>query len=140
MSLNRFWQKVNIGSEDSCWEWKAAKTDRGYGSFWLNGSNHRAHRISYILAYGKFDINLCVCHKCDNPGCVNPNHLFLGTESDNNKDRANKGRSVGKRKINEQQVKEIRQSNEHYKVLMKKYGLGKSMIYYIKSGEYWKRV
>lgn len=91
---SRFWSKVNIG--DGCWEWNAATTWDGYGRFRLNGTQCLAHRISYTM-HNKIDPGeLLVCHKCDNPKCVNPDHLFLGTNSDNQNDCLKKGRRKAK--------------------------------------------
>ncbi len=95
--LDRFWSKVNKLSDDECWEWKSY-TDGKYGGFYANGKQHKAHRISWILENGPIPNigpngkRMCVCHTCDNPPCVNPNHLFLGTDSDNAIDRNQKGR------------------------------------------------
>ena len=91
---NRFWSKVTILGEDDCWEWTAGKTKGGYGVFgkYKELNTSQANRISYLFTYGEFDNSLVVCHKCDNPSCVNPNHLFTGTQSDNLHDMSNKGR------------------------------------------------
>ncbi|MGJ0510229.1 MAG: HNH endonuclease signature motif containing protein [Methylocystis sp.] len=87
----RFWEKVIRG--DGCWEWTAAKSVRGYGTFGLRkGKMVPAHRMSWELTYGKIPDGLIVCHHCDNPECVRPDHLFLGTYSDNTQDMIRKGR------------------------------------------------
>jgi|SRR3990167_672660 len=111
--ISNFLKKVNKRSDDECWEWIGAHTDVGYGVF---GRPMRgAHRVSYALYYGKLPANLLVCHKCDNPKCVNPHHLFLGTHSDNMKDRNTKGRNVvrgerhGLHKLTNDEVVDIRE-------------------------------
>ena len=85
----RFNSKYKINNTTGCWNWIASKDYRGYGKF----DRGWAHRASYELFIGKIPEGLCVLHKCDNPSCVNPNHLFLGTRGDNQKDMANKKRS-----------------------------------------------
>jgi hypothetical protein len=86
----RFWNKVN--KTKKCWEWLATKNNKGYGRIQVNGKSRLAHRISYGLKNGEIPRGLEVLHKCDNPLCVNPKHLFLGTHKDNLQDMAKKGR------------------------------------------------
>lgn len=112
-TIARFWSKVNKSAPNGCWEWTDFRDPFGYGKIGINGKNRQAHRFSYELHYGAIPEGLCVCHHCDNPSCVNPEHLFLGTLDDNNKDRERKGRGIQgsthhHAKLTESQVIEIR--------------------------------
>lgn len=91
----RFISKTIENKITGCLEWQGWTDKKGYGDFWLNGENYKAHRVSLMLQNIDVPDNLFVCHKCDNPRCVNPNHLFLGTQSDNEKDKVAKGRHKG---------------------------------------------
>lgn len=111
-----FWSKVSMPiNQDDCWEWTGA-TRRGYGVMGAHRRSLYVHRISWWLAYGEIPDGLFVCHKCDNPKCVNPSHLFLGTTQDNTQDKVNKGRQhrpkgelSGTHKLTQVQVDYIRE-------------------------------
>lgn len=90
----RFWDKVAVGRPEECWPWKAAFLRSGYGRFVLTvGATVRAHRFAWELTNGPIPDGLVVMHACDNPPCVNPGHLRIGTQADNMGDRAQKGRA-----------------------------------------------
>ena len=95
-SVQYFWNHVEK-SEEGCWTWTGTSAYRfGYGRIWLgkNGGYVLAHRFSYLLNNGPIPDGLCVCHACDNPRCVRPDHLWTGTRSENTADRDRKGRGV----------------------------------------------
>lgn len=98
---SRFWSNVPKGDRSSCWEWKGVRVGSmtiKYGQFNFPGGRTAAHRFSWYLAHGPIPNGLQVLHKCDNPPCVNPSHLFLGTQADNVHDCVAKGRARGAQK------------------------------------------
>jgi hypothetical protein len=87
----RFFSKVNK-MPSGCWEWTGCRAPYGYGDFYVNGKTIRAHRYSYQVFVGPLKKGMFICHKCDNPPCVNPDHLFQGTHTENVRDSLKKGR------------------------------------------------
>lgn len=146
--VSSFWMKVNKKLNSDCWEWMGSrnKGNRGYGQFWIGHTFVGAHRFSYELHHGKIPDGLEVCHHCDNPACVNPDHLFLGTHKENEEDKKSKNRQargkavVHQNKINENDVVNIRNSAKSYDEISKEYGISSAMVYYIKSRRSWKWV
>jgi hypothetical protein len=144
--LERFWSKVEK-TEGGCWNWMGIKDRKGYGVTSKKTQHIRCHRMSYRIAYGDFPNNLHVLHKCDNPSCVNPSHLFLGTNADNMKDKCMKGRQAngersGGGKITKPQVIAIR---ELYKTMStsqiaKQFNVSYSAIRSIVVGKTWKHL
>ncbi len=113
--VTHFWSKVRLG--DGCWEWQAGLSGSGYGLFaTAYARSSPAHRVSWFLAYGLIPDGLCVCHHCDNKLCVRPDHLFLGTRTDNNQDMYRKrihpwGERSGRATVTEADVLYIRASH-----------------------------
>lgn len=139
----RFFSKIEIGS-CGCHLWKGG-TLKEYGSFALLGKTKLAHRLAWEISRGPIPDGLFVCHRCDNPRCVNPDHLFVGTHTDNMRDMHSKGRGRcldehGQAKLKETDVIEIRKSNLSNSELAARYGVGKTTIFYARKGINWKRI
>jgi len=133
-----FWMKVERGEPGECWRWTGSACDRGYGRIKRNQwrSPLLAHRVSYEIAHGPIPDGLSVCHHCDNPRCVNPAHLFLGTGSDNMRDAGTKGRLGKATKIDADGVSELRRrhaAGERAVVLAAEFGVSVSNVHYIVS-------
>lgn len=147
--LNNFWDKVatsNYGN--TCWFWQASTTKDGYGTFRVGMKIIKAHRISYFLHYGTFDDKLYVLHSCDNPACVNPKHLFIGTQFDNMQDMSkkgrcdNKGEKNGRAILNKEDVSKIRELHKSKKYKNKElanmFGVALVTIEKIVANKLWK--
>lgn len=153
-TLHRFWSKVI--KTKSCWLFQNGIKRRDYGTFGLDGKVRKAHIVSWIIHNGEIPDGMCVCHTCDNPPCVRPDHLFLGTKQDNALDAADKGRlfrppaecmarGVCKPnvKLDDEKVRAIRQLHARglsYRQLAKQYNVGTRTIGHIVHRRKWKHV
>ena len=142
-----FWSKVEKSDDpNNCWNWTGG-THKGYGKIKLNLVSMLSHRISFELTNGHFNKKMCVCHRCDNPSCVNPGHLFLGTQLENIRDRCLKNRSAkregnGNSKLSLEVIIEAKNRRksfgETYKVLAKRFGVCERTIMDAVLGNTWK--
>lgn len=150
-SKSRFWKWVT--KTEGCWEWNGFRDKKfGYGSLsrrrFSKTYSLTSHRFSWVIHYGHINIGICVLHKCDNPACVRPDHLFLGTQLDNGKDCASKNRTMhGERhthaKLTEGQILEIREmkrKGEKTSTLSFLFNVSTRHINNIALGRFWSRV
>ena len=137
-----------VQKTESCWLWTGCKDRRGYGQTTSNRKHAAAHRVSYEATYGPIPPGLFVCHKCDVPSCVNPEHLFLGTAADNAADRVSKGRSVVGEKVRGaildsasviSLLDDVR-NGMRMPAAAKKYGVAYGTVYAIVTGVNWKHI
>lgn len=149
-SVEDFWSRVDSTHLDNpleCWEWTGGqRLPKGYGICSFQGKKTLAHRASYLVHFGSIPNGLCVCHRCDNPSCVNPNHLFLGTAADNIRDCVQKGRNFMRpgvyhpqAKLTESDVIKLRTCvGISHSELAKQYGVSRQTIGDAISGRNWK--
>jgi predicted transcriptional regulator len=147
--VERFWSKVVTNDETGCREWVGHRNMFGYGVTSTAGIVEGprlpllAHRAAWVLTHGLIPKGMVICHKCDHPPCCNPEHLFLGTQSENMRDAADKGRIPGKRKINAKQAREIRTAlatDETTRSVAERFGLSVGAIHEIARGDAWKSI
>ncbi len=143
----RFWKYVDKKSDDGCWHWMGSKIKNGYGQIKINNKMILSHRFSWELHNSKVPKDLYVLHKCDNPKCVNPSHLFLGTQQDNmhdmiNKNRKAKGENHGNNKLTWDKVTQIRnlKGKLTQRKIAEKFNVNYTTIGRIHRNETWKGV
>jgi HNH endonuclease len=148
---DRFFKRVKVGKGDECWVWTGSQNNTHWHGQWRNaaGGIELTHRASWRLLKGAIPEGACVLHRCDNPVCVNPSHLFMGSQSDNAHDMWNKGRakpkanlgaSHGMSKVTEEIVLAIRASSESGVALAKKYGIRPTTVCDIRKRRTWDHV
>lgn len=134
-SQDDFWSHVKK-IYGGCWEWTGLLTTSGYGSWMMKRRQAMTHRISYEMEFGAIPEGMCVCHRCDNPKCVNPEHLFLGTNADNMRDKSLKGRSLFKLTMDDIRniLKECESGRRQYEIA-REYGISPSHVSCIYRGK-----
>jgi hypothetical protein len=143
----RFWSKVKKTTD--CWLWIGSKGTRGYGQFWNGIKTVRAHRFVWEVTNGLIPEGLYVCHRCDNPLCVNPTHLFLGTQQDNMNDSIAKGRrdecylhgeAHPGHKLTEGDVTAIREIRSSQRDIARRFRISRRTVVEIIRGKKWKHL
>jgi DNA-binding Xre family transcriptional regulator len=145
----RFLAKVCPEPNGGCWLWRGQLNQSGYGVLWLDGKSRIAHRVAWVFFRGEIPPGVLVCHTCDVPACVNPEHLFLGTHTDNARDREEKGRNMLGEKIHSarlsaEQVSRIKamlaEGRMYMSELARAFGVTPSTISSIAKGVTWRHV
>jgi len=147
-SFNKY---VEVNNENKCWGWTASLSTHGYGQLHIKGKTYRAHRVSYEIFNGKIPKNTFICHKCNNPICCNPKHLYAGNAFTNTQDKIaagvlysippRRGKDNNKTKLSEKKVSKIRvqiRKGISQRELAEKYKVTQSCINAIKVGKSWK--
>lgn len=151
--IERFWARFKEDKKTGCLEWTYSKNPKGYGQYMIGGRGQQrrfyTHRLSWMLTFGKIPKGFIVCHKCDNPSCGNPSHLFLGTYKDNTNDMMKKGRHwyikvdpLLYSKLNFEKAREIRETKHLLSIKQQalKYGVCASTIKNVRKGRTWNGV
>lgn len=146
----RFHSHYSRGSDEDCWEWKSCRSAAGYGRFMLKGKSRIASRLAYQIRHGYIPDNICVLHQCDNPACVNPSHLWLGSHKENMDDRETKGRANGGSQRGEshprakltldlaQEIRRLALSNAMpQSAIARQFGISQSQVSEIKNAKAW---
>jgi hypothetical protein len=148
---DRFWKRARVAEGfNSCWLWQGSTHRQGYGRVGYKGNRAAfAHRVSWELTHGPIPDGAHVLHRCDNPPCVNPAHLFLGTHQDNMRDMADKGRAPGlqrrgaassKAKLTDAQAARVKHGTEPLTALAAELGVTYQALHYIRKGVTWRHV
>lgn len=134
----RFWSKVEVRGTAECWPWTAATDGHGYGAIAASGQRRtlQAHRVAYALKNGPIPDGLKVLHRCDNPACCNPTHLWAGTQADNMRDMGAKGRR-GRSKLSKGDVCAIRRGSDPVNDLASRFGVTPAAIRQVRRGAVW---
>lgn len=141
--------RLSLNSETGCLEWSGGLSSTGYGRVGFLGNIYYCHRVSYEMHKGPIPDGLIACHKCDNPKCCNPEHLFLGTQADNMRDMGRKGRqwtvpplgeSHNRAKLSEADVRYIRSCGLSAQRIAELYRMSPRTIYRVLNRETWKSV
>lgn len=144
--MKRFWSKIT--KTTSCWIFNGCQSEKGYGLFRFDGKSQRAHRVAWMLTQGKIPKNKLIMHKCDNPPCVNPKHLTIGTPRENSSDMVSKmrqcyGEKKAKKLTREKVIKIktlVRFGTLPHKEIAQMFGISKKYIWAIASGKVWKHI
>ncbi len=147
----RYASKIKVDHVTECWMWQAGIDKDGYGNMWVRGDARRVHRLSWELHVGPIPAGMFVCHKCDRPGCSNPQHLFLGTPADNMRDRDAKGRHRfkspklrgtmhGMSVLTEDIVRQIRSSSSSGAAMSRLFNVSQSTIASVRKRHTWSHV
>lgn len=147
--LRRFYEKIRVDKETGCQEWIAALNSDGYGKFGIDGSWVLAHRFSWTLVYGSIPCGMLILHKCNNPKCVNPSHLYVGTDADNARDMleadpyCRSGEANNRAKLSNSNVIEIRRllsEGVMQKDIAPIFGVHSGSISKIANGKIWNHI
>lgn len=140
--VNRFWRCVNIRGPDDCWEWTKHRNRDGYGQISIQKKHEVASRVSYQILYGRISKDKIILHTCDNPPCVNPNHLWAGTHADNMRDMSRKGRAAGGRhqRLKKDVAFAIYKSTLPYHQLAAMYGTTRPTVLRVKQKRRWRHL
>jgi len=149
LTPEQFWARMTKGGAAECWLWTSLRNKQGYGQIHFRGRWHRAHRLAWTLTHGPIPEGLWVLHRCDNPPCCNPAHLFLGNRVDNMQDASHKGRlstsrcageANGNVKLTREDVARVQQAlgqGASQYDLAAAFGVTQSVISKINTGKHW---